>query len=86
MSLSRESPEDGKETGAHRHFFLEQDKGPPCSGVRVWGVGHGVGRPSDREGLVSPGHSEPGAKNLAAPGCQAQDTANLHLAQFKIRR
>lgn len=39
-----------------------------CRGVRVWGPVCDVGSPSDKEGLVSPGHSGHGMENLAAPG------------------
>lgn len=34
------------------------------------GAGCGAGSPSDKEGMVSPGHSRHGMENLAAPGCQ----------------
>ena len=86
--LCGQGPEEEKEPGAHRAGSLEEeehwrgaDKGTP-----QWG--EGVGGWAWCGQSLRPGGAgvPPGAKNMAAPGCQAQDTASLHLAQFKIRR
>lgn len=77
--LHAQGPGEGKEPGALRAGFLEEeehfrgaDKGTPWW-ARAWGLGMGWAA------------LQMGAE-LVSPGCQAHDAASLHSAQFKFRR